>query len=63
MRFTSFREMLAFYAGQSPYAPALFYENENRPASLTYGQLLSLTDQEASIAGTMWSRSRRTGKS
>ena len=50
MRFTSFREMLAFYAGQSPYAPALFYENENRPASLTYGQLLSLTDQEATAA-------------
>ncbi len=35
----------------NPHAPALFYENENRPASLTYGQLLSLTDQEASIAG------------
>ena len=51
MRFTSFREMLAFYAGLTPHAPALFYENENRPASLTYGQLLSLTDQEASIAG------------
>ena len=51
MRFTSFREMLAFYAGLTPHAPALFYENDNRPASLTYGQLLSLTDQEASIAG------------
>ncbi len=34
----------------NPHAPALFYENENRPASLTYGQLLSLTDQEATAA-------------
>ena len=46
MRFTSFREMLAFYAGQSPQAPALFYENENRPAFFTYGQLHFLAKQQ-----------------
>ncbi len=46
MRFTSFREMLAFYAGLNPHAPALFYENENRPAFFTYGQLHFLAKQQ-----------------
>ena len=49
MRFTTFREMLAFYAGRTPDAPALVFENENRPARLSFSDLLALTDRQASV--------------
>ena len=46
MRFTHFREMLAYHAGHSPERPALIFEKEGRPACLTFPELLRAADAE-----------------
>ena len=47
MRFSSFAEMLGHYAGQTPDAPALRYEEGGAVATMTYGQLARAVERRA----------------
>ena len=55
MRFTSFAEMFAHYAGRTPDAPALRYEENGAVATMTYAGLVEAAEARAEAL-------RRTGK-
>ena len=55
MRFTSFAEMFAHYAGRTPDAPALRYEENGAVATMTYAGLVEAVEARAEAL-------RRTGK-
>ena len=47
MRFSSFRALLEYWAGQTPYAPALLCEGETGPRAVSYRELAAAVERRA----------------